>query len=155
MILWKERQLVFYKLWGAQWDQNNAASLALKEFSTWCRSGGQHPFSQQTDMQQGSEGLEVDSTAGHVALGMARQPGEWPHWPHATLRWGELKWLLCFHIPTDLSPTPQLSLPPPPALSIPHLQALLLQHWPGSCKTLLFLSKNVHLWVLSLSQVQL
>lgn len=32
MILWKESQLVFCKLWGAQWDQNHAVSLALKEF---------------------------------------------------------------------------------------------------------------------------
>lgn len=124
VIQWKERQLVFCKLWGAQWDQNHAVSLVLKEFPGDVGLQGEPHYSQHTDMQQGSEGLRVASTALSWSCSLwDGQTARWvANWLHATLSCGELKWLLCFHIPPDLNPTPQSTLPPPWA--VPQLQAL-------------------------------
>lgn len=155
MILRKERQLVFCKLWAAQWDKNHAVSLALKGFP----GGGQlmrtapllTAYRYATGFWRPRSGQLLTALSWSCSL-----------WDGQATRW-EAKLAPChpqvwraqmaslLPHPHWLNPTPQLSIPPPRA--VPQLQALLLQHWAGPCKTLLFLSQNVHLGVISLSQV--
>lgn len=119
---------------------------------------GQHPYSQQTDMQQGCEGLGVDSTA----LSWSSSP-----WDGQTTRWGA-KLAPCHPqvsraqmaslLPHPHWPQSHTPINPPSTMSScsPSAAALLRLHWAGSCETLLFLSQNVlqfPLWVISLSQV--